>query len=289
MRLLMLGLLALLMGCSEGENNILYPGAPIVSIKKTKLEDNTLFFRIEAQEPVPYDIEVRVEGTRGPDKSIGESIEMRSGRSVIGTDIYLGRNDITLTLWIEPWHGSGDAPYNVGSPSRLTVAYDAPVQIVRTKSDSTNNRLLKVDFNKPPRGLSVEGASEYAVLDTKVVITGRGCSGTIILMWNGGEESLRYNNCPPPRPQLPPLPATKVTTIDPPVGAIIPPNQQFSLRFDQGITAVTVNGTAATGSGLNWTAEPFLEAGEVILNVVWTNRDGSTGSQAIGPYIVRDE
>ena len=70
--LLLVGLLVLLMGCSEGErslapeeNKVLYPGAPIVSIKKTKLEDGRLFFRIEAQELVPYDIEVRVEGTRG--------------------------------------------------------------------------------------------------------------------------------------------------------------------------------------------------------------------------------
>lgn len=205
MRLLLFGLLVLLMGCSEGErslapeqNKVLYPGAPIVSIKKTKLEDGRLFFRIEAQELVPYDIEVRVEGTRDGDRRINESIEMQAGRSVVGTDISLGQNDTTVTLWIELWHGSGDAPYNVGSPSRLTVAYDAPVEVVRTTSDVMNNQLLEVYFNKPPQGLSVEGASEHTVLDTKVVITGRSCRGNIILMWDGGRENLSYDNCPPP-------------------------------------------------------------------------------------------
>ena len=203
--LLLVGLLVLLMGCSEGErslapeeNKVLYPGAPIVSIKKTKLEDGRLFFRIEAQELVPYDIEVRVEGTRDGDRRINESIEMRAGRSVVGTDISLGQNDTTVTLWIELWHGSGDAPYNVGSPSRLTVAYDAPVQVVRTTSDVMNDQLLEVYFNKPPQGLSVEGASEHTVLDKKVVITGRSCRGNIILMWAGGRENLFYDNCPPP-------------------------------------------------------------------------------------------
>ena len=205
MRLLLVGLLVLLMGCSAGErslapeeNKVLYPGAPIVSIKKTKLEDGRLFFRIEAQELVPYDIEVRVEGTRDGDRRINESIEMRAGRSVVGTDISLGQNDTTVTLWIELWHGIGDAPYNVGSPSRLTVAYDAPVQVVRTTSDVMNDQLLEVYFNKPPQGLSVEGASEHTVLDTKVVITGRSCRGNIILMWAGGRENLFYDNCPPP-------------------------------------------------------------------------------------------
>ena len=208
MRLLLVGLLVLLMGCSEGErslapeeNKVLYPGAPIVSIKKTKLEDGRLFFRIEAQELVPYGIEVRVEGTRGGDRRINGSIEMRAGRSVVGTDISLGQNDTTVTLWIELWHGSGDAPYNVGSPSRLTVAYDAPVQVVRTTSDVMNDQLLEVYFNKPPQGLSVEGASEHTVSDTKVVITGRSCRGNIILMWDGGRENLFYDNCsPPPSP-----------------------------------------------------------------------------------------
>lgn len=84
-----------------------------------------------------------------------------------------------------------------------------------------------------------------------------------------------------------PPPATDVM-VDPAAGATVPSNQQFSLTFDQGVTAATVNGTAATGAGLNWTASPALVQGSATLNVEWTNRDGSTGSKAVGPYTVDD-
>ena len=51
---------------------------------------------------------------------------------------------------------------------------------------------------------------------------------------------------------------------------------------------MTVNGTAATGSGLNWSASLTLQEGDgQSLNVSWTNRDGSSGSQTMGPYTVR--
>ncbi len=84
-----------------------------------------------------------------------------------------------------------------------------------------------------------------------------------------------------------PPPATTVM-VDPGAGGTVPSNQQFSLTFDQGVTAATVNGTAATGAGLNWTASPALSEGSATLNVEWTNRDGSTGSKAVGPYTVSD-
>ena len=84
-----------------------------------------------------------------------------------------------------------------------------------------------------------------------------------------------------------PPPATMVT-VDPAAGATVPSNQQFSLTFDQGVTAATVNGAAATGSGLTWTASPALAQGSATLNVGWTNRDGSTGSEAVGPYTIDD-
>ena len=78
-------------------------------------------------------------------------------------------------------------------------------------------------------------------------------------------------------------------SIDPaPGGAPIPPNAQFSLTFDQAVDAVTVNGVAATGSGRNWTASPTLQEGDgQTLDIRWTNRDGSSGSRAMGPYTVR--
>ena len=77
--------------------------------------------------------------------------------------------------------------------------------------------------------------------------------------------------------------------VDPaPGGAPIPPNTQFSLTFDGTVLAVTVNGTAATGAGDHWTVSPILQEGDgQTLNVSWTYRDGSSGSQAVGPYTVR--
>ena len=85
-----------------------------------------------------------------------------------------------------------------------------------------------------------------------------------------------------------PPPATSVM-VNPAAGSTVPSNQEFSLTFDQGVTAATVNGTAATGAGLNWTASPAgLVQGSATLTVDWTNRDGSTGSQAVGPYTIDD-
>ena len=77
--------------------------------------------------------------------------------------------------------------------------------------------------------------------------------------------------------------------VDPaPGSAPIPPNTQFLLTFEEAAVAVTVNGVAATGAGLNWTASLTLQEGDgQTLEVRWTNRDGSSGVQAVGPYTVR--
>ena len=91
----------------------------------------------------------------------------------------------------------------------------------------------------------------------------------------------------PPRTGVGP-PDMILTAVTPAAGADISPNTQFSLTFDQAVVAVTVNGTAATGAGLNWTASLMLPEGDgQSLNVSWTYRDGSSGSQAVGPYTVR--
>ena len=50
--------------------------------------------------------------------------------------------------------------------------------------------------------------------------------------------------------------------VDPAPGGEIPPNTQFSLTFDGTVAAVTVNGVAATGSGLNWTVSLTLPEGD---------------------------
>ncbi len=85
------------------------------------------------------------------------------------------------------------------------------------------------------------------------------------------------------------VPKATMVTVDPAANSTVPSTQAFTLTFDQGVTAATVNGTAATGSGLNWAASPALTQGPgQSLNVEWTNRDGSTGTQAVGPYEVSD-
>ena len=83
--------------------------------------------------------------------------------------------------------------------------------------------------------------------------------------------------------------ATTVTVDPAPGGAEIPSSTQFTLTFDQGVTAATVNGAAASGAGTNWTASPALQQGPgQSLNIEWTNRSGSTGSKAVGPYTITD-
>ena len=51
---------------------------------------------------------------------------------------------------------------------------------------------------------------------------------------------------------------------------------------------MAVNGVPATGAGDSWTVSLILPEGDgQVLNVGWTNRDGSTDSWAVGPYTVR--
>ena len=84
-----------------------------------------------------------------------------------------------------------------------------------------------------------------------------------------------------------PAPATTVM-VNPASGGYIPPNAEFVLTFDEGVVAVTVNGTPAIGSGLNWkwSAQPALPEGLVLVVVEWINRDGSRGTMEVGPYNV---
>ena len=86
-----------------------------------------------------------------------------------------------------------------------------------------------------------------------------------------------------------PAPAIKVM-VNPASGGYIPPNAEFALTFDEGVIAVTVNDTPASGSGLNWkwSAQPILPYGSVTLKIKWTNRDGSGGGATVGPYEVAD-
>ena len=86
---------------------------------------------------------------------------------------------------------------------------------------------------------------------------------------------------------LTPAAATKVEVYPAPVSEIDSHRTQFTLRFNQEVVAVTVSGAAATGSGQNWSVWSSnipLDAGFHDLDIEWKNRDGSTGSQSVGPY-----
>ena len=91
-----------------------------------------------------------------------------------------------------------------------------------------------------------------------------------------------------------PASATEVV-MDPPsrtnAGRVlyVPPHTEFTLTFNEGVVAVTVNDAPATGSGLNWkwSAQPALPEESVMLHIEWKNRDGSKGSKTVGPYEVR--
>ncbi len=90
--------------------------------------------------------------------------------------------------------------------------------------------------------------------------------------------------------------ATEVVMDPPPrtstdrVSYSIPSYTKFTLTFNEGVIAVTVNDTPASGSGLNWewSAQPSLPYGSVTLKIKWTNRDGSGGFATSGPYKVAD-
>ena len=85
-----------------------------------------------------------------------------------------------------------------------------------------------------------------------------------------------------------PTSATEVVIDPPPRGnVVIPQCIEFTLTFNEGVVAVTVNETPATGSGLNW--EWFggsLSEGTATLKIMWTNRDGSRAFAEAGPYHV---
>lgn len=90
-------------------------------------------------------------------------------------------------------------------------------------------------------------------------------------------------------------PNTGQLTVTPAPGGIISSTQEFTLIFDMVVVEVTVNGVAATsthasGVGLVWVVSLILEPGTRSFAVEWTESDGCTGLQAVGPYtVVADE
>ena len=117
-------------------------------------------------------------------------------------------------------------------------------------------------------------------------------TATLIVEWTNRDGSRGSKAVGPYRVKAPSdeagPPSATAVFVDPIPGVTIPSDQQFSLTFDQGVVAATVNGGAATGAGRNWRVWPALVEGAAILIVEWTNRDGSTSSKAVGPYRVKD-
>ena len=148
LRVLLVVAALMIIGCTGlmQKEELLYPNAPVVSIKKTgetvreeeyiksthrptdaeTVTIKYLLYRLEGREPLPYDIAVRLEDKRYG--SSGESaagvtiIRMHEGRSVRGLEVPIGELN-SLTLSILPWNGLGESPYNVGDPGTLTERY----------------------------------------------------------------------------------------------------------------------------------------------------------------------
>ena len=101
----------------------------------------------------------------------------------------------------------------------------------------------------------------------------------------GGNPPEKVTNLPQPEDDIQSPPTIKVM-VDPASGGYILPHTEFTLTFNEEVVAVTVNGTTATGSELNWKwrAKPILPEGPHTLKIIWTNRDGSRDFAEVGPY-----
>ena len=84
------------------------------------------------------------------------------------------------------------------------------------------------------------------------------------------------------------VPRAETVKVHPDPDPCLPvfPDTEFTLSFDEGITAVMVNDTPATGAGRDWMVMPGLEVGTAWLNIEWFNRDATRRATTIGPYVV---
>lgn len=79
-------------------------------------------------------------------------------------------------------------------------------------------------------------------------------------------------------------PSATTATTSPAAGSEVAPNASLTITLDEAVDGVTVNGTAAAGSGKTWTlnlAGLNLPAGSATLNIGWTNKDGTAGSSTV--------
>ena len=207
-----------------------------------------------------------------------------------------------------------DPPEKADEPVKINLLTTSPENGGKIPVDDD----LRIVFDSPPKSVTVDGKPVIVLNNTAIVkITDLpnvipGTEKTVIIEWRNldnsiaGAKTITFTVLKPAAdsPQSDDdddaglitrsdndavrIPPATTVTVDPAPGATIPSNQQFSLTFDQGVTAATVNGVPAIGSGLNWTASPALAQGFATLDVEWINRDGSISSQQVGPYLVRD-
>lgn len=83
------------------------------------------------------------------------------------------------------------------------------------------------------------------------------------------------------------VPSAETVKVNPDPCLPVFPDTEFTLSFDEGIGAVMVNDTPATGAGRYWRVMPGLEVGTARLNIEWFNRDGSRDATTFGPYVVQ--
>ena len=79
-----------------------------------------------------------------------------------------------------------------------------------------------------------------------------------------------------------------VKEVIPAEGSEIGSNSEITIKFDQPVTKVTINGISAAGSGTMWMWKVNLKPYSTTLNIEWTNKDGSISIKSIS-YIVYDD
>ena len=130
----------------------------------------------------------------------------------------------------------------------------------------------------------------HRMLRTGILIT----SGMLIIctISGCGDDDPPEEIMDPPqrKDDVPHSPRITVMVDPPPNSDIDVDRTEFTLRFNKEVAAVTVNGVTARGSGQNWNvwaSEMSFEWKEgQVLKIEWKTRDGSTGSQSVGPYAV---
>ena len=150
---------------------------------------------------------------------------------------------------------------------------------------------FRIVFDGFPASVTVDGKAA-TILDNTATVqgadlinAGTGAKKTFIISWTNLDNSFVRTKTV----TFDILKSPITVEVDPPPGPVIDHDfTEFTFRFSQEVVAVTVNGTAATGAGRNWSLRALhLPLGGQSLNIEWKNRDGSTGSKVAGYYTLQ--